>query len=306
MICFIAMIVFGILGVFSAKYRIIAKEAADCVFRRLTLRKCESGLDKRLKNQISGKLAKKKPRLAKFLYKYFEVFSWALIILLVWSLISLGIGVYNYAAYGNCNGPQNSNDFCIFDPSGSNSQYSGIAPKFEGEKVIPSAGRDPSIGPQDAKVTIIEFGCFSCPYTKKAESTIKQLIKEYENESVKFVFKAYPIPSHQGSGASALAGECAYQSGNYFEAREYLFDNNYALNEYSTYETLANNLGINSTDFFECMNSNQTKSLVLQSIDEGNKAHVYGTPTYFINNETIVGPKDKATFENIINKELAK
>ena len=68
MICFIAMIVFGILGIFSAKYRIIAKEAADCVFKRLTLRKCDSGLDKRLKNQISGKLAKKKPKLARFLY----------------------------------------------------------------------------------------------------------------------------------------------------------------------------------------------------------------------------------------------
>jgi len=306
MICFLAMIIFGILGIFSAKYRIIAKEATDCVFRRLTLRKCESGLDKRLKNQISGKLAKKKPKLAKFLYKYFEAFSWALIILLVWSLVSLGTGLYNYATYGNCNGPQNSNDFCIFDPSGSNSQYSGIAPQFEGKKIIPSVGQAPSSGPQDAKVTIIEFGCFSCPYTKNAEATVQQLIKKYENESVKFVFKAYPIPSHPGSGVVALAAECAYQSEKYFEAREYLFNNNYALNEYLTYETLANTLELNSTEFFDCMNSNQAKDIILQSIDEGNKAHVYGTPTFFINNETIIGPKNVAVFENIINKELAK
>lgn len=300
------MIIFGLLGIFSAKYRIIAKEAADCVFRRLTLRKCESGLDKRLKNQISGKLANKKPRLAKFLYKYFEVFSWALIILLVWSIISLGIGLYNYVEYGNCNGPQNSNDFCLFNPSGSNSQYSGVAPNFEGEKIIPSAGTAPSIGPEDAKVTVIEFGCFSCPYTKKAENTLSKLIKEYENESVRFVFKTYPIPSHEGSGAAALAAECAYQENKYFQARQYLFENSRELGLYETYTNLSKELEINETQLFDCMNSTQTQQTVISMLEEGNKAHVYGTPTFFINNQTIVGPKDITVFEKAINQELNK
>jgi len=52
MICVVALIVFGILGIFSAKYRVIAKEAFDCVFRKITLRKCDSRLDSRLKSEI--------------------------------------------------------------------------------------------------------------------------------------------------------------------------------------------------------------------------------------------------------------
>ena len=56
MICFVALAVFAVMGLFSAKYRPYAKEAFDCVFRRLTLRKCESGLDKRIKSKLTGKI----------------------------------------------------------------------------------------------------------------------------------------------------------------------------------------------------------------------------------------------------------
>src|SRR3990167_5657795 len=73
MICILALIVFGILGIFSVKYRIIAKEAFDCVFRRITFRKCTSGLDIRLKAQITGNLMKKAPNIATKVYKNFKI-----------------------------------------------------------------------------------------------------------------------------------------------------------------------------------------------------------------------------------------
>jgi len=59
MICVLAMIVFGIMAIFSASHRPIAKEAFDCVFRRITLKKCKSGLDVRLKAKLIGKLMQK-------------------------------------------------------------------------------------------------------------------------------------------------------------------------------------------------------------------------------------------------------
>ncbi|MDD5177837.1 MAG: hypothetical protein PHT54_00970 [Candidatus Nanoarchaeia archaeon] len=116
MICVIAMVVFGILGIFSVKYRTIAKESFDCVFRRITLRPCTTGLDERLKGQITGKLMKRSPKIAAFTYKYFEVFSWLFLILLIGSLVYSGISAYNLIAYGNCGGPD-PEDFCVFDPS---------------------------------------------------------------------------------------------------------------------------------------------------------------------------------------------
>lgn len=306
MICIVALIVFGILGLFSAKYRVIAKEAADCVFRRLTLRKCETGLDKRLKNQITGKLARKSPKLGKFLFKYFEVFSWFFLILLIWSLISSGIGLANYVKYGNCYGPENEGVFCIFDPTGSQSQYSGIKMDHPKQITYPRVGNDPSMGPDDYKVLVIQFGCFSCTYTKSAEPVMQKLIKDYANQPVKFVFKEFPLPKHSGALESSIAAECAHINGKYFEAREYIFKNQNRITTGEFYRDLAKEIKISEEEFIACMNNPSTKEEVMKNFEEGVNALVYGTPTVFINNKTIVGPKDINSLKKIIDKELNK
>jgi len=138
MICLIALVVFGILGIFSATYRKIAKEAFDCVFRRLTIRKCTSGLDKRLKSQLIGKLMKRNPKVARFTYKNFELISWFFTIILIISLIYTGLGIYNFAMYGNCNGA-NSQKACI---------YKGLVNSFENHELRVNAGCGNSLCPE--------------------------------------------------------------------------------------------------------------------------------------------------------------
>lgn len=113
MICVLALIVFGALGIFSATHRAVAKEAFDCVFRRVTFRKCKTGLDKRLKSQVTGLFMRKSPKTASFVYKNFEVISWAFTILLIFSTVSSGIGMYNLVIYGSCD-PHSTT--CIFNP----------------------------------------------------------------------------------------------------------------------------------------------------------------------------------------------
>lgn len=302
MICIAALIIFAILGIFSAKYRKLAAEAADCVFRRITLRKCETGLDKRIKNKITGNLAKKKPKLAKFLFKYFEVLSWIFIILFVWSLASLVVGGVNFVKYGNCNGPTNPEGFCIFDPTGANSQYSGTEVDVNTNIVYPTAGTDPDIGPKDAKVTIIHFGCVTCAYTKAAEPLMKQLVDKYSEQSVRFVFKDYPLPAHQTSLSLAKALYCAEQQGKYFETRAYMFNNQGNVN----ITTMAQQLGLDENKLNTCSNSASTFEAVMTNVLEGRDAHVYGTPTVFINNKTIVGTKDISEYTKIIDAELKK
>ncbi|MFH1895075.1 MAG: hypothetical protein ABIJ74_00630 [archaeon] len=112
MICFIALIVFAVLGIFSAKYREYAKEAFDCVFRRLTLRKCEAAFDKKMKTKVTAKIMKTSPHAGGIVFKHFELISWALTILMVLSLAYSAIGVYNFVVYNNCNGPQGGE--CIY------------------------------------------------------------------------------------------------------------------------------------------------------------------------------------------------
>lgn len=112
-VCIIALFVFGFLGIFSAKYRPFAKEAFRCVFRRMTLRKCDTSFDQKMKAKITGKLMLKWPKLASFVYKRFEILSWLLTILLIVSLVLTANGFYNLAKYGSCD-PHSTK--CIFNP----------------------------------------------------------------------------------------------------------------------------------------------------------------------------------------------
>ena len=109
MFCLIALIVFSILGIFSATHRQLAKEAFNCVFRRITLRPCNTGLGQKIKGKITGKLLDKSPRLAKVAHRYWEMISWFLVILFFTSLFFSARGVYNLIKHQNCNPqePQN-------------------------------------------------------------------------------------------------------------------------------------------------------------------------------------------------------
>jgi len=112
-ICIIALVVFAVLGIFSAKYRILAREAFDCVFRRVTLRPCNTGFDAKMKGKITGRLMQRSTRLASFAYKYFEVFSWIFTILMIVSLVLTAQAFYNLAVYGTCD-PQSGS--CVLSP----------------------------------------------------------------------------------------------------------------------------------------------------------------------------------------------
>lgn len=105
MICVLSLIVFSILGIFSATHRRLALEAFDCVKNRAKMQPCDTRLDDRVQASVVGKVLDYSPSAAKFLNKYFEVFSWVALILLVVSGLSAGVGAYNYAVHGNCNGP---------------------------------------------------------------------------------------------------------------------------------------------------------------------------------------------------------
>lgn len=111
MICIIALLIFGILGVFSAKYRTLAKESFRCVFLRLSFKPCETQLDQKIKSKLTSKLLTRSPRVARFVYKRFEILSWIFTILLFGSMIYSAYGLYNLFVYGTC------------DPSGGNCPF---------------------------------------------------------------------------------------------------------------------------------------------------------------------------------------
>ncbi len=306
MICIIALVVFGILGIFSAKYRTVAKEAFDCVFKRITLRKCTTGLDKRMKSQITGKFMRKHPGLGKALYKHFELISWIFTIILILSLSYSAYSIGNFFVYGNCNGPI-PDAFCVFDPFVSGGQHAeecsieGTAGEVTG--VLDVHVHDPIIGPDTAKVTIIEAGCFVCSYTKQAEPIVKQLISHY-GDQIRFVYKDFPISSmHKGAQEAAEASHCAHEQDMYWEYHDLLFENQ-GKTEFDDLVGFAQTLNLDIEQFYECVASHKYKSQVDSDFADAFAIGVYGTPTFFINDHVVVGPKTFNEFKQIIDGEL--
>ncbi|MFH1290394.1 MAG: hypothetical protein ABIH92_03230 [Nanoarchaeota archaeon] len=113
-LCWLALPVFAILAIFSARYRRLTVESLECLFKTATFQKCKSGLDDRIKSQITGKLLKFSPATARLFYKHYKVISLILLIVFIWSTYMSAATIYNYVNYGNCNG-EDSDDFCIID-----------------------------------------------------------------------------------------------------------------------------------------------------------------------------------------------
>lgn len=114
MICIISLFIFGVLGIFSAHYRHLAKESFRCVFLRMTFRACDTKLDERIKSKLISKLLNFNPSMAKFVYKRFEILSWLFTIMFFASMIYSFYGIYNLFVFGTCD---SITGICPFDMS---------------------------------------------------------------------------------------------------------------------------------------------------------------------------------------------
>jgi len=106
--------VLGVMSIFSAKYRSLAKEAASCVVRMTTLRPCETGFDDKVKAKVTSTLMVKHQGSARFIHKHFKTLSWAFTLIFVLSLGYSAYTAYNLVVFGTCDvaNPQN----CVFNP----------------------------------------------------------------------------------------------------------------------------------------------------------------------------------------------
>lgn len=298
-ICIIALVVFGFLGIFSAKYRMLAKEAFRCVFRMVRLKPCDTDFDQKVKSKMTAKLIKF-PSAAKFVYNNFNAISWVFIVTFFLSIGGIFYGLYNYVVFGNCNGPNSSGSFCIYNA------INGGGTKFSAKDIV--INDHPIRGDSTANVTIIEFACLQCTYSKAAEPVVNRVLNIYDGK-VKLAFFFFPLPQHLHGQLAAAADYCAGEQGSFWEYHDLLFDmqdqfNNHVNDEQalSTINSAAAQLGLNITKFSACLNSDNAKQKVLSDIELGNKLGLKGTPTFFIGDKELVGPQSFETFKSILDK----
>ncbi|MBI4053405.1 MAG: DsbA family protein [Candidatus Diapherotrites archaeon] len=304
MICLIALVVFAVLGIFSAKYRRLALEAFDCVFRRITFRKCNTSFDRKMKMRISAKILEKHEGLGRFVFKHFEALSWFFTLLMIASIALSAWGAYNFWAYGNCNGPDSSG-FCIYNAAFGNGS-SAAAPAPE-SLAVPTAIEGISLGNPDANETVFIFGCFSCPYTKKAWPATKQLIENYGGR-VHFVWKFFPLENHPFSRPAAEIAACAAAQGKFIEFATALFDNQDEFRQKGIgfIFGLASKAGADEKKLRECYFAGNGSAIVDVTLAEGKKAGIYGTPTFFIGGKALVGESDFSVLDAAVAEALKK
>ncbi len=156
-----------------------------------------------------------------------------------------------------------------------------------------------------AKVVIIEYSDFQCPFCSRHHPTMQQVMTEY-GDDVAWVYRHFPLTSiHPEAMPSALASECASEQGKFWEYADALFANQSSLAT-AYYSTLAGDLGLNQNKFDECFTSKKYQSEVDAEIASGSAAGVTGTPATFVNGQLISGAVPYATMKTVIDAELAK
>jgi protein-disulfide isomerase len=292
MLCFVALAVFLFLSIFSAKYRPLARRALDCVAKKATLRPCDTGLDEEIRAASLSGIMKASPGAAAFVNRHFEAFSLAFTIIFFASLFFAAQGIYNFIIYGNCNGFEGG--FCV---------YSGV--QNELFLKAPSSLGGISAGNPDANITLVEFGCYTCPYTRAAEDGVQRIISTYGG-SVHYVYKAFPLPSHPYSREASIAALCANDEGKYWEYRNALFENQQDVmqNGSAALYRIADAAGLSSFD--SCYKSGRHDSDVQQSASECTASGIYGTPTFFVNGRAFAGPGAVNDAEKEVEKLLGK
>ena len=169
------------------------------------------------------------------------------------------------------------------------------------------ADDDPFLGKKNAPVTLIEFTDYQCPFCKRHfTNTFDQIKKEYiDTGKVKYVVRDYPLGFHNNAQKAAEATECADDQGKFWEMHDKLFENQHAL-DIASLKQNAVDLGLNTGEFNDCLDSGKHEAEVKKDFADGSAAGITGTPGFFVNDKKLSGAQPFASFKAIIDAELSK
>lgn len=163
---------------------------------------------------------------------------------------------------------------------------------------------DPSLGPADAPITIIEFSDFNCPYCQRwHQEVFEPLMASYPGQ-IHFVYRDFPIVGGGGPGmAAAQAANCAREQNLYWEFHDAMFSGSYPLNA-EGFTAASGALGVDSEALMVCFESGRYEAEVQADLRYAAGLGVSATPTFFINGIPLVGAQPLLRFMEIINAEL--
>ncbi|MFN0062437.1 MAG: DsbA family protein [Myxococcaceae bacterium] len=169
---------------------------------------------------------------------------------------------------------------------------------------VPVAATGPAKGPESAKVTLVEFSDFECPFCSRAKDTVDQVMAAYPGK-VRLVFRQFPLRRiHPNAAKAAEAALCANEQGKFWEYHDVLFANQKAL-DMASLKQHATTVGLEAGAFGGCLDSGKFAKQVETDEKEGAALGVQGTPAFFVNGVALTGAVPLEDFKRQIDAELA-
>jgi len=173
---------------------------------------------------------------------------------------------------------------------------------LQAPKIDVGTGGRPEHGPKNAPVTIIEFSDYECPFCKKAEESVQQVLKAY-GDKVRFVYRDFPLDMHANARPASEAAHCAQAQGKFWEYHNKLMASPDVGPE--KVKSIADEVKLDRAKFDACIAKQQFKADIDKDIADGTDVGVTGTPAFFINGRMISGAEPFEKFKEIIDEELA-
>ena len=318
MLCFLGLLVLASLALVSARYRPLAREAFDCVFRRVTLRKCTTGLDKRLKAMITGRLVASHPGAARFLHRHLEALAGLFVVLVVGSTANLGYGFYNYYRYER-KVPEDQPHLARMLPHDLSDHrlartgvWAGVGTELDDREARTrgTEGRVASVtGPHGLTAMAGDDAAVAAVLARRIEhaeprargpvavsdglDTLRARIaigcEDPSSETVRRpAAPAGALGDHAGATRAAIAADCAGAQGRFWEYHQRLAANPDAIATCGGLIELARGLDVDEAAFARCLEDLAMQEHVRRDFEDGVKAGIYGTPTFFIDGSPVV------------------
>lgn len=295
MFCILSFVVLSILGIFSSSNRALAKEALSCVGRRITFRPCDTGFDEKIKAKILGKTINYSEKLTRFFNKYFEALAWVFFAVMLAASIFFFRGLFLFYTTGSCNG-LNETAFCAFDPTGKNNMVSApdvcVIPSADSTQSMSLDGVDLSLFPvqnPESKDRIVMVGCYTCEFTHENYRVIKKLAARYNTS---FYFLNWPV--HSDDEFVNNVSYVAYQKDpvKYWKFNDLIFAEEFSkVSDPATLRKVLEEAGYLPDEILSAASSFGVKNETKVLYDQIQTTKTPGTPTVFIGDEILIGPK---------------
>jgi protein-disulfide isomerase len=149
---------------------------------------------------------------------------------------------------------------------------------------VPVTPDDHIQGPEDAPVTLLEYGDYQCPFCARAYAIVKALQRDF-GDQVRFVFRNFPLTQiHPLAESAAETAEYAGANGRFWEMHDALYENQPRLGR-TLFSELAENLGLSGDGLRAALEKHEFLPRIREDFTAGVRSGVNGTPTFFINGE---------------------